>query len=269
VDGAGSGLGGEPGVRLVIDVPAKLSARVRVLSTGQGRKTDPVDAHSVAVAGSRSTGLRHVRVDDATVALRLLVDHRDELDHARTQTVNRLHRLLLELLPGGAKKFLSATQARALPAPVRPRDVVGETRRRLAVDLVAELERITATDLELRGLITVTGSTLLGPFGIGPSSAARLLGDIGEIGRFTDKGRFASWNGTAPLVPHPVSTATIACPEPAIAESTGCCTSWLSCGCGTTPRCVPTTDENWLPARQAWKRCGASSVACPTSSIGR
>lgn len=187
----------------VIDVPAKLSARVRVLSTGQGRKTDPVDAHSVAVAGLRSSGLRHVQVDDATAALRLLVDHRDELGHARTQTVNRLHRLLLELLPGGAKKFLSATQARALLAPVRPRDVVGKTRRRLAVDLVTELDRIDkrikATDLELRGLITVTGSTLLELFGVGPSSAARLLGDIGEIGRFTDKGRFASWNGTAPL----------------------------------------------------------------------
>ncbi|ONI89977.1 hypothetical protein ALI22I_13735 [Saccharothrix sp. ALI-22-I] len=98
----------------VIDVPAKLSARVRVLATGQGRKTDPVDAHSVALVALRTKGLQHVEADDATAALRLLVDHRDELGHARTQTVNRLHRLLLELLPGGAKKFLSAAQARAL-----------------------------------------------------------------------------------------------------------------------------------------------------------
>jgi transposase len=45
----------------VVDVPAKLSARVRVFDTGQGRKTDPVDAHSVAVAGLRSPGLRQVR----------------------------------------------------------------------------------------------------------------------------------------------------------------------------------------------------------------
>ena len=45
--------------------------------------------------------------------------------------MNRLHRLLLELLPGGAKTFLSATQARALLATVRPRDVVGRTRRQL------------------------------------------------------------------------------------------------------------------------------------------
>jgi hypothetical protein len=36
-------------------------------------ETDPVDAHSVAVAGLRSPGLRQVQIDDATVALRLLV----------------------------------------------------------------------------------------------------------------------------------------------------------------------------------------------------
>src|SRR5256714_8855961 len=58
----------------VVDVPAKLSARVRVFATGQGRKTDPVDAHSVAVAALRAKGLRQVAVDDGTVALRLVVE---------------------------------------------------------------------------------------------------------------------------------------------------------------------------------------------------
>jgi hypothetical protein len=38
----------------VLDVPAKLSARARVFSTGQGRKTDPVDAHSVALVALRT-----------------------------------------------------------------------------------------------------------------------------------------------------------------------------------------------------------------------
>jgi transposase len=69
-------------------------ARVRVFDTGQGRKTDPVDAHSVAVAASRANGLRQVAVDDATVASRLLADRRDGLGHARTDTINRLHRTL-------------------------------------------------------------------------------------------------------------------------------------------------------------------------------
>ena len=31
----------------VVDVPAKLSARTRVFATGQGRKTDATDAHSI------------------------------------------------------------------------------------------------------------------------------------------------------------------------------------------------------------------------------
>src|SRR2546421_5901732 len=35
--------------------------------------------------------------------------------------------------------------------------------------------------------------------GIGPSSAARLLADVGGIHRFASRDRFASWNGTAPL----------------------------------------------------------------------
>jgi transposase len=35
--------------------------------------------------------------------------------------------------------------------------------------------------------------------GIGPSGAARLLADTGDIHRFASRDRFASWNGTAPL----------------------------------------------------------------------
>src|SRR3954464_14762866 len=77
----------------VLDVPAKLSARVRVFSTGQGRKTDATDAHSVAVAALRTPDLHQVTSDQQHVALRLLADRRDELARTRTQTVNRLHRL--------------------------------------------------------------------------------------------------------------------------------------------------------------------------------
>ena len=190
----------------VLDVPAKLSAQVRVFATGNGRKTDPVDAHSVALAAlyaPADPGLRRVEVDDDLVVMGLLVDRRDELGRARTQTLNRLHRLLLELFPGGAKRFLSASQARALIATTRPRDIVGRTRRRLAVELVTELEaidrKIKTAEKDLAALVTDRGSTLLELHGIGASGAARLLADVGDIHRFRDKDRFASWNGTAPL----------------------------------------------------------------------
>src|SRR3954451_8480278 len=121
-----------------LDVPAKLSAQARVFATGNGRKTDPVDAHSVALAALRAPNLVRVQADPELVVMAMLVDRRDELGRARTQTVNRLHRLLLELFPGGPKKFLSAAQARALVATIKPRDIVGKTRRRLAVELITE-----------------------------------------------------------------------------------------------------------------------------------
>jgi transposase len=185
------------------DVPAKLSARARVFATGQGRKTDPVDAHSVAVVALRTNGLRQVTADDTTVALRLLVDRRDGLGRARTDTINRIHKLLLELLPGGAKKFLSAPQARALLNTVRPRDIVGRTRRQLASELITELaaidKKIKAAKAQLTELVTETGSKLQQLNGIGPSGAARLIGDIADIARFATAGHFASWNGTAPI----------------------------------------------------------------------
>jgi hypothetical protein len=76
----------------VVDVPAKLSAQVRVFATGNGRKTDPVDAHSVAPAALRSPNLRRVHPDPELVALGLLIDRRDELGRIRTETLNRTDR---------------------------------------------------------------------------------------------------------------------------------------------------------------------------------
>jgi transposase len=187
----------------VVDVPPKLSARARVFSTGQGRKTDATDAHSVALVGTRMAGLRPVVADEELEVLRLLVDRRRSLGDEHTRKISQLHRLLLELIPGGAKKDLSAAQAKALLATVRPRDVVGKTRRRVAAELISDLERIyarkKAANKELTHLLAATGTTLLDLHGIGPSGAARLLVEVGDITRFPDRDHFASWNGTAPL----------------------------------------------------------------------
>jgi transposase len=73
---------GEP----VLDIPAKLAARVRVLSVGHGRKSDHGDAVSVAVAARNVPQLRQVRVEDQAVVLHLLTKRRQDLVAARTQT---------------------------------------------------------------------------------------------------------------------------------------------------------------------------------------
>jgi transposase len=187
----------------VVDVPAKLAARVRLFNTGHNRKTDALDAHSIAVVAVRTEGLRGVVEDGELEALRMLTDRRDELAHQRVQTVNRLQRLLSELLPGQRERDLSAAQAKAMLATVRPRDIAGKTRRRMAAeeitDLVAvdaKLKKITA---ELKAAVLERGSTSMDIYGIGPAGAARVLADVGDVARFADRNRFASWTGTAPL----------------------------------------------------------------------
>jgi transposase len=56
----------------VLDVPATLAARVRVLGTGRSDKNDPNDARSVAIAALRAPALTAVRAEDHVSVLRLL-----------------------------------------------------------------------------------------------------------------------------------------------------------------------------------------------------
>jgi hypothetical protein len=86
---------------------------------------------------------------------------------------------------------------------VRPRDIAGKARRRVAAELIGDLERIyarkKAANKELKELVAETGTTLMDLHGIGPSGAARLLVEVGDITRFPNRAHFASWNGTAPI----------------------------------------------------------------------
>jgi transposase len=187
----------------VVDVPAKLSARARALDTGHNRKTDAHDAHAVAVVAVRTTGLRVLSYDEQLEALRMLVARREELTRARVQTINRLHRLLSELTPGKAKKDLTPLQAKRILASRRPRDIAGKTRKRLALEQLDELiavdKKIKALTKELKSMVLASGSTLMDLPGVGPIVAARVLADVGDVARFADRNRFASWTGTAPL----------------------------------------------------------------------
>jgi transposase len=187
----------------VVDVPAKLSARARLLDTGHNRKTDAYDAHAVAVVAVRTKTLRVLSYDAELEVLRMLVDRREELSKAKVQAANRLHRLLCELVPGQSKKDITALQAKAILASVRPRDSVGKTRKRLALEQLAEMvvieKKMKASSKELKTLVIARGSHLMDITGVGPVVAARILADVGDVARFTDRNRFASWTGTAPL----------------------------------------------------------------------
>jgi transposase len=190
---------GEP----VLEVPAKLAARVRVLSRGHGRKTDPDDAVSVAVAAQGAPGLRRVAVEGHAVVLRLLTNRREDLVAMRTQTINRLHRLLVDLVPAGADRNLTAKSAAALLRKACPTGAAAIIRHQLAADLVGDVrdldQRIAHLEERITAAVVQSKTSLIDLFGVGPVLAAKLLGEVGDIRRFPTKHHFATHTGTAPL----------------------------------------------------------------------
>ena len=82
----------------VVDVPPKLSAKVRVLSTGNARNNDRLDATFTALAALRNDRLASVQPEDGPEGhaeiLRLLTERREDLVAERTRSLNRLHVLL-------------------------------------------------------------------------------------------------------------------------------------------------------------------------------
>ena len=161
----------------MVDVPAKLAARVRLFDTGHNRKTDAHDAHAVAAVAVRTTTLRVLQLDGELEALRMLTDRREALTRRRVQTVDRLQALLAELLPGQAKRDITTGQAKAMLASVRPRDIAGKTRRRIAAEELAELVAVEAkikkATAELKAIVLARGSRLMDLHGVGPVVAAR------------------------------------------------------------------------------------------------
>jgi transposase len=204
------GLGRHLAVRLaaagesVVDVPPKLSAWVRVLSTGNARKNDGLDALATALAASRNERLAAVNPEASSEVLRLLSERREDLVAERTRALNRLHGLLRDLLPGGVAGKLSADRAARILRGMRPQGgASARLRRRLASEVLRDVRmldrKISDLDARVEAEVEASGTTLTEIFGVGPILAATILGMVGDVGRFPTKARFASYAGTAPV----------------------------------------------------------------------
>ena len=209
VENAG-GLGRHLAVRLaasgesVVDVPPKLSARIRVLSTGNARKNDGVDALAIALAASRNERLAAVGPEAASETMRLLSERREDLVAERTRALNRLHGLLRDLVPGGVARKLSADRAARILRGIRSqKDTSARLRRQLASEVLRDVRTLDRKIANLNGRIEAkveaSGTTLTEIFGVGPILAARIVGSVGNVVRFPTKAHFASYSGTAPL----------------------------------------------------------------------
>jgi transposase len=137
----------------VVDVPPKLSARVRVLSSGNARKNDELDALATALAAWRNARLAAVDPETASELLRLLSERRENLVAERTRALNRLHGLLRDLVPGGVGGTLSAHRAARILRCVRPQGASASLRRRLASEILGDVRTLDRKIVDLNGRI--------------------------------------------------------------------------------------------------------------------
>jgi len=187
----------------VVDVPAVLASRVRVLGSGRSQKNDPNDARAVAVAALRSDRMRLVTVDDHSRVLRLLVKrHRDQAQ-LRAKHCARLHAMVLELRPGGIGGQISVFKANRLLAGVAATDEVTRHRVLVATELVADIARLDevlkASKARIATAVAASGTSLCDIVGVGPIVAATILAYTGSVARFPTPASFAAYNGTAPV----------------------------------------------------------------------
>jgi transposase len=170
VENAG-GLGRHLAARLassgesVMDVPPKLSARVRVLSTGNARNNDELDALATALAASRNERLARVDPEAVSEVLRLLSERREDLVAERTRALNRLHALLRDLLPGGVAGKLSAERAARILRGIRPKEgASARLRRRLASEVLRDVRtldrKIADLNERIGAEVQASGTTL-------------------------------------------------------------------------------------------------------------
>ena len=188
----------------VIDVPAVRASRVRTLSTGRSQKNDPNDARSVAIAALRANDLAVVLPDDHTRILRLLAKRQRDLGRQKNIESCRLHALLCEMFPGGADfRMTSMTRVNTLLDKFIVTDSMGRQRLGLARDLVDSINQIAATmkvsKRRITAAVKASGTSLTDVVGLGPITAAIIIGYTGNIDRFATRDHYASYNGTAPI----------------------------------------------------------------------
>jgi transposase len=187
----------------VLDVPAKLSARVRSLDNECADKNDNHDARSAAIVGMHNRRLLQVAPENHAMVLRMLAKRHHDLTARRTQSICRLHALLATMTAGGLPRLLSADRAARELRRIHPTDAVGVARRQAGCELLGEVRN---ADRQLRELHTrivaavrAADTTVTNVYGVGPVVAAYVIGYTGDVTRFATKARYARYNATAPL----------------------------------------------------------------------
>jgi transposase len=178
--------------------------------TRERGKSDPIDALAIARAALREgvETLPTARLAGVELEIRLLALHRERLVGERTRMINELRWQLHDLWPEWE------IPKRVLVHPAWQTKVAGRLRRtattvqvQIARDMITRVRELTRTITELyeqlAGLVTQVAPHLLAEKGLGVLIAAKLLGEIAGVDRFTSDAQLARISGCAPI---PVSS---------------------------------------------------------------
>ena len=193
----------------VVRVPTKLMAGARSSARERG-KSDRIDAVAIARAAVREglAALPVAQLAGLELDVRLLVDHRGRLVAQRTRLINDLRWNMHDLWPD------YEIPARALTTGRWQQRVAGRLARadqtarvRIARDELRRISELTRSidtlERELGVLVAKLAPQLLAERGCGVLTAAKLIGEIAGIERFTSDAKLARISGSAPI---PVSS---------------------------------------------------------------
>jgi transposase len=193
----------------VVRVAPKLMGASRKGARSAG-KSDSIDALAIARA-ALAEGPEHLplaTVDEQAHEIKLLLDHHDDLVTQRSDDQRRLrwhlHDLWPELeLPAGCldrERWLATVSRRLSRAEQSTRVTIS---RELVAAIRARTRRIRELERELGASIRDKAPQLLELRGCGVLTAARIVGDVGDISRFASDAKLARLAGIAPI---PVSS---------------------------------------------------------------
>ena len=186
----------------VVRVPPYMMAEQRRTARTVG-KSDPIDALAVARAALRDPDLPVATHDETSRELKLLTDRRDDLLQQRIATSNRLlwrlHEIDPDLAPPKASLDRQIKQRELAARLADIPGIVAELAREELADIVELTRKINELKRRISPLVEAVAPSLLALPGVGPLSAAKIVGETAGITRFKSEAAFARHGGIAPI----------------------------------------------------------------------
>ncbi|NKB66380.1 MAG: IS110 family transposase [Candidatus Latescibacteria bacterium] len=191
----------------VFEVSPNLTSRQRRRSKAS-TKSDSHDALAVGrIALQEGDKLPVVPLEDETMQVKLLVEHRDNLVREQTRLINQLHRHLMDVDPQYKQHIGEVNRMRTLRTcqsyPLDENDPIQQVRGQLIqqlATLILQLKQpIKALEAQLKTLVQSIAPTLGTILGINTLNAAQLIGQVGRIEQVASAAALAQYAGLAPI----------------------------------------------------------------------